>query len=99
MLEDRGLVKLGRLSGEDLALSSWCKSVYRRIDLVADISTYAKRAMRPNNFCTPFHLLCFFKLFFFTLILIYRGFNILESGGWAVKERCALLQLVKPELL
>ena len=49
MLEFRGLVKLDRLSGKELSLSSWWISlaaklaVYRIIDLVADMDIDAKR--------------------------------------------------------
>ena len=60
MLEARGLVKLGRFYGDDLALSSCWNSldaklaVYGRMDLLADMATGAKRAMRPNNFGMQF---------------------------------------------
>ena len=60
MLEARGLVKLGRLSGEDLALSSYCISlaaklaVSGRIDLATYMATDANRAMSPNTFGTTF---------------------------------------------
>ena len=49
VLEIRGMVKLGRLSGEDLDISSWCISlseklfVYGSINLVEDMSAYSKR--------------------------------------------------------
>ena len=49
MLEARGLVKLGRFSGEELGLSSWWSSlsaknyVSRITALVVDIATDAKR--------------------------------------------------------
>ena len=54
ILEYRGLVKLGRLYGKDLDVSSWWISlapkidVYGRMELVVDMKTYAKRKMRPN---------------------------------------------------
>ena len=63
MLEDKGLLKLVMLSGDDLALSSWCISlasklaVYERMELVADMSTNVKREMRPNTFGMPFYFL------------------------------------------
>ena len=65
MLEDRGLVNLGRFSGEDLDLSSWWSSlavklaVSGRMNLVADMATDAKREMRPNTFGMTFFLLVF----------------------------------------
>ena len=49
MLEDMGVVKLGRLSGEDLDISSWWSrmdaklDVSGRIDLVVDMATDVKR--------------------------------------------------------
>ena len=54
ILDARGLVKLGRFPGEELNLSSWWISlatkisVYGRMDLVSNMATDAKRAMRPN---------------------------------------------------
>ena len=51
MLETRGLVKLGILSGEYLALSSWWSiltvklAVSRRMELVTDMDTDTKRAI------------------------------------------------------
>ena len=48
MLDARGLVKLGKLSTEDLALSSWWLilaaklAVYGRMNLVADMATDVK---------------------------------------------------------
>ena len=63
MFETRGLAKLGRLSGEDLDLSSWWRSlaakfsVSGRINLVTDMSTDAKREMRLNTFGMLFKLL------------------------------------------
>ena len=71
MFDTRGLVKLGMLSGEDLGFSSWCGSldekfdVYGRMDLVAYISTDAKKKMRPKTLGVP-------SLFFF---LVYFCFN------------------------
>ena len=62
ILENRGLVKLGRFSGEDLALSSWWSSLATKLavsgimDLVVDMEIYVKRPMRPNNLVLPFHL-------------------------------------------
>ena len=59
MLETRGLFKLGRLSGEDLALSSWWSSlaakfaISGRMDLVEVMATDAKRAMIPKFFGMP----------------------------------------------
>ena len=65
ILEYRGLVKLGRLSGEELYLSSWWRildgklAVSGRMELVTDMATDEKRAMRPNNFGMPFTFLYF----------------------------------------
>ena len=66
MLEARELMKLGRLSGEDLAISLWWSSldaklsVYGIMDLVADMDTDTKRAMRLNNFGIPINFFCFY---------------------------------------
>ena len=63
MLETRWLEKLRRLSGEDLALSSWWSSLveetafYGRMDLVIDMATDVKREMRLNTFGMPFIIL------------------------------------------
>ena len=63
MLYARGLVKFGRLSGEDLDLYSLWSSlaakiaVSGRINLVTDMSTDAKREMRLNTFGMLFKLL------------------------------------------
>ena len=65
MLETRGLLKLGRLSGEDLDISSWWiilsvkRAVYGIIDLVSDTATYARMVMSPNTFGIPFTFLYF----------------------------------------
>ena len=72
ILEARGLVKLGRLFVDDLALSSWWISLSTKfdvsgiMDLVEDMATYAKRAMRPNNFGIPF------SLFYLSWIIFLR---------------------------
>ena len=70
MMDTRILLKLVKLSGEKLSLSSWWSilaeklSVYKRIDLVAVVDTDARRAMSPNNSgiplrsCLTFFLLC-----------------------------------------
>ena len=50
MLEDRGLVKLGRFYGEDLDFSSWWRILTEKIsvsgimELLSDIATDAYRA-------------------------------------------------------
>ena len=55
VFDPRGLLKLGRFSGEYLALSSWCSSlaaklsVYGRMELVSDMVTDEKRKIRTNN--------------------------------------------------
>ena len=104
-LEAMGLVKLGRLSGEDLALYSWWRSwstkidVYGIIDFVAYVATYTKRATMLNNFGIPFYLLYLSWNIFFALILKCGGSHILGLGGRTEKARCDLLHLVKPELL
>ena len=65
MFDIKGLVKLGRLSGEDLDLSSWCIILYEKlavsgiVSLVADVATYAKRAMRPKFGYEIYLLICF----------------------------------------
>ena len=59
MFDARGLLKLGRFSGEDLAFSSWWSSlsgktsVSRRMDRLIDMATDAKRAMRPKTLVIP----------------------------------------------
>ena len=69
MLEARGVVKLGRLSGEELALYSWWSSlaakiaVSGRMNLVLDMATDTKRAMSPNNFVMPFVFFFFLNYF------------------------------------
>ena len=56
MLEARIFVKLGRLYGEDLDLSSWWRILVTKlavsgiIDLVTDMATDAEISMRPNTF-------------------------------------------------
>ena len=63
MLETMGLVKFGRFYVQDLALSSWWGifaaklAVSGRMDLVADMNTDTKRAIRPNAFGMPFYFL------------------------------------------
>ena len=59
ILDTRGLLKLGILSGDYLALSLWLISlaaklaVYGRIDLVEVIAIYAKGATSQNIFGMP----------------------------------------------
>ena len=71
LLEYSGLVKFGRFSGEELALSSrWNildakNNVYERMELVAYMGTYARRKMRPNTLSTKFH----FSYFSLTILL------------------------------
>ena len=66
ILEARGFTKLGRLSEEDSALSSWCISlaaklaVSERMDLVTDMAIDTNRAMRPNIFGMIFPFLYFY---------------------------------------
>ena len=61
-MEARGLVKLGRLSGKDLALSSWWIRLDTKLavsiimDLVVDMDTYAKMEIMLNTFDMPFSL-------------------------------------------
>ena len=63
MFETRWLVRLGRLSGEDLDFSSFRISldaklaVSGRMELVTDVATYTKRSMRPNNLSMQFPFL------------------------------------------
>ena len=65
LLETMGLMKLSRLSGEYLDLSSWCSSVVSklavsgRMDLAADMVTDVKIEMIPNTFGMTFFLLLF----------------------------------------
>ena len=60
MMESRVLVKLGRLSGEDLDIYSWWGSldeklaVSERMNLVVDMATYAKNSMRTSILGIPF---------------------------------------------
>ena len=60
MLETRWSVKLGRLSGYDLEISSlWISlaaklAISVRLDSVSDISTDASVAMRSNELSMPF---------------------------------------------
>ena len=55
MFDTRGLVKLGRLSGEDLDISSWWISLAKkiavsgRINLVTYMNTDATRVMKPKT--------------------------------------------------
>ena len=61
--DTRGLVKLGKISGYDLALSSWWSSlaakltVSVRMDLVEDMNTDKNSLMIPNTLGMPFTLL------------------------------------------
>ena len=63
MMKARGLVKLGRLSREDLDLSSWWIrlsakiAIYGIMDSVADMATDTKREMKLNTFGKTFSLL------------------------------------------
>ena len=63
VFDTRGLVKLGRLSGDYLTLSScWISltkklAIYERMDLVAEMVTYLKRTMRPNTLGMISHFL------------------------------------------
>ena len=55
LFDTKSLVKLGRLYGEDLPLSSCWRSLAAKLtvslimDLVADMATCVKRAMSPNT--------------------------------------------------
>ena len=66
ILEAMGLVKLVRLSVENLDLSSWWSSlaaklaVSGRMELVIDMATDAKREIMPNTFGMEFHFLYFY---------------------------------------
>ena len=77
ILEARGLVKLGRLSGEDLDLYSWWSSlaaklaVSGRMDLVTDMDTDAKREMIQNTFGMPFNL-----FYLSCIILIFHNTEV-----------------------
>ena len=61
--ETKGLVKLGRFSGENLTISSWWSSlseklaVSGRMDFVTDIVTDTKREMKQKNLGMPFPFL------------------------------------------
>ena len=63
MFDTRGLVKLGRSSVEELALSSWWSSlaakltVSSRMELVSDTAADTKRKMRANTLGVPFSFL------------------------------------------
>ena len=63
MLEDSGLVNLGRFYGEDLDFSSWWRiltekiSVSGRMELAADMDTYTKISTKANKFGMTFSLL------------------------------------------
>ena len=65
MLEDRGLLKLGRLYGYYLALSSRWRilaaklAVSSSMDLLVDMTTDAKREIKKNTFGMPFTFLHF----------------------------------------
>ena len=54
-LEDRGLVKLGKLSGEDLDIYFWCRILDVKLaisvimDLVSDMATDVKMEMSPRT--------------------------------------------------
>ena len=55
-------MKLGRLYGYDLAISSWCSILATELvisegmDLVTDMDSDVKKAMRPNAFGITFCL-------------------------------------------
>ena len=55
-MEARGLLKLGRFSGEDLGIYLWWSSLAAKfvdsgiMDVVSDMSTYAKMTMGPKTF-------------------------------------------------
>ena len=69
------------------------------MDLVLDVSIDAKRQMRLNTFGMPFPSYLYFELFCFALILKWGGLKMLGLGGRTVKARCAIIHLMKPELL
>ena len=86
MMEYRGSVKLGRLSGEDLYLSSWWSrldtklAVSGGIYLVSDMSTDENRELRPNTFGMHFPSCIYLELFCFALILKCGGSHITGLG-------------------
>ena len=71
----------------------------RRMGLVVDICTYAKREIMPNTLGTTFPFLYFIELFCFSVILKCGGLHILGICGRTVKTRCAILHLENPALL
>ena len=105
MFETRGLVKLVRLSGEYLALSSWWSklteklTVSGRMYLLSDMATGAKREIRPKTLGVPSLFLYFPGLFSFALALKCGDFYILGLFWRDVKSRHALLRMVNPALL
>ena len=105
MMEASGLMKLGRFSGEDLALSScWISlaeklTVYGRMYLVADMAKDVKMEIRSNILVCLFPSCLYLEFYFFVLILKCGGSHILGLGESNVKARCDLLHLVKPALL
>ena len=69
MFDNRFLVKLGILYGEELALSSWWSILAEKLDffiimdLVSDMAIYVKREMRPNTLVMPPPYCIFNELF------------------------------------
>ena len=65
ILDSSVLIKSGRLSGEDFDIYSWWTRLAEKLnfpgimDLVVDMVTDVKRAMRPNTFGMPFFLIVF----------------------------------------
>ena len=74
-------------------------AISRRINLVADIDTYANGEMRPYTFGIHLPYFIYPEIFCFSSILKCRGSNILILCGRNVKARCALIQFLNPELL
>ena len=74
-------------------------SVYGIINLVSEMATYTNMSMRPNTLCMTSPFLPLIEIFCFAIILKYVGSHILELCGSTLKERCALIKLVKPSLM
>ena len=75
MLESSGLLKLGRFSGEELALSSWRISLYvkitimGRMDLAADMAKDVKKDIRSKTWACHISSYIFTELFCLALVL------------------------------
>ena len=95
MLEARGLVKLGRLSREDLYLYSWWSILDPKLAVsVKNILGVIHGDIREEDneakyvwYAFPYCL--YLEFFCFTLILKCGGLYILGLGGRTVKTCCA----------